>query len=274
MPALSKEMRQALRFEEEFLIQLILTILVLFGQIFTIYYSLINGYDLYQAAGLTLALLIFTFFLLFCHVIVTAENIYFMKFQRRRNPNIVSIFHNGSINKDMTKPMGSISGLIGIRGTNIEKTASSIFYTASGICTICYTIKLFEEYNDNFCWTNFYGIASSFGLWILTTWQVHDNKISKIIHYIGAIIFIYTSNYQFIHQQNWSHVSIYLFILNIILFLVWRGLKIHHLKYMSCVSSVYWKSIILISMESWVMLSSAICASLNLYNLGSNTVIL
>ena len=162
--------------------------------------------------------------------------------------------------------MGSISGLIGIRGSNIEKISSSIFYTASGINTICYTLRLFQQYDhetnnfdDDICW--FYGIMSSFGLWILTTWQVHENTISKIIHYIGAVIFIYFSNYQFIHQQNWSYLSIYLFVCNIIIFIIWRGLKIYHLKYMSCISSVYWKSIILIIMESCVMLSSSICAA-------------
>ena len=84
-------------FDEEFYVQLVLTLLYLFGHIVTIYYALINNYSLYQTAGLLLAELISIFGVLFIHVIITAEKLYYTKFERERNCEIKSLFQNGMI---------------------------------------------------------------------------------------------------------------------------------------------------------------------------------
>ena len=225
----------------------------------------IKKYNLtvYNAASLLNAVIQIHFWLSFFKILASCHKLYHIRIRRRMSPfgigNLLSV--PSGIESDIYERLDSVSALIGLRGSNVEKLVSMLIYLQLGSQLIVLIRNLINT--DTYFYTNILGIISIIGYWIILTYSVERNWKADRLHYLGVVLAFGGSFIGFMISHNYSTLSLLIVItagMNVILYGVVATLKFKK-------EQIYFRSMVMLLSESNVIILSAIVGSLYTYDL-------
>ena len=220
------------------------------------YYEL----SVYNLAGIMNGIFFGHLFVLLFHIFAASENLHFVRVKRRKSSMSNHLFLPYDTENDPSKPLDSISGMIGLRGSNAEKIVSSLSYLIIGNSWLAVGMNIMET--DNY-YLNILFILGNFGLWLVMTWQLEYTFRSDFLHFLGVAMVLVFSFVCLLFQQDFSTFSqslTFFAAVNGVAFAMVKKLKVEE-------RNIHIQSLALLSLESIVLFNSAVAASYYLYNL-------
>eukprot|EP01084_Bolivina_argentea_P305424 527630_1 len=187
------------------LFTLIIVIILIAGK-------LIHNITIYQIISFTLTCIIIGFDVHCLIAIFSFDHLHFIRIKRRRAPNATHIFIPYSFEEQENIPMSSISLMTGLRGSNVEGVLTYCLTLTFGLIFTAVCIKWIE--------TNTFErkdigllllLISAYGTLLVSAWNLEENvesKISNIMHYITAMMYVVIAPLSLCIYQNWSNLSI------------------------------------------------------------------
>ena len=247
-------------------LKLVLTVSLLVGAAFIITYCATNGFNGFQCAAFLFGYLGIVFYSLLLFIILRADDLHHVRVRRRRHSSTYSLFVPMEVDNDTEREIHSISDVIGLCGSNMEKIANSVLFTLSGMAAGCIISRIMEEpFNVEYI----FAFGCPVGMWLINAWSVNSDCIcEKMMHLLGAGLYVSGSIICFGYQQDWNSVQ-QLLALGAMSFAslfvsFWVTLQVFGLKqYMS----TYYQSVVLICLEIALMVCCNTCNCLYLYNM-------
>ena len=276
---------------DEIVFGAVFSIILVIGSIIIVTQSIQYGFSYYETSAFIQTLFLFSWWMLLIYVAISTKKLHAVTIHRERSQSITTLFVPNGVDMHEAIPFLSISDMIGLRGSNIEKISSAILYTVSGLGISCFMSKLFEQivsqsafhsesiieplsnepllfepqWIDNISSLEI-AICAPIGCWLLLTWGVHtDSNIKYYTHFIGAGIYVLSSVWSFGIQREWDTLSIGLARTAQIFSALFVTLRILHAS--NCLScfSIYYQSILLLGSELVTLMMCNVCNVLFLY---------
>ena len=216
---------------------------------------------IYNVSALLNAAIQTCFWVSFLIIILSCRELYHIRILRRKSSFAKFLFLPYQCKEDLHQPMGSVSALIGLRGSNVERFVSMLIYLQLG----AQFIVLFRNITntDKYLCTNILGTIGTTGYWFILTYSIEHDMRADIVHYLGVIAAFGGSFGAFTIQQNYSLLSLEIAataLLNCSLCAIIASIKCKK-------ENVYYQSISMLLLESNVIILSAIVGSLYTWNL-------
>lgn len=227
-----------------------------------IYHCKQHQLSIYQFASYASAILVSHNFILFFHLLASSKQLHYVRIRRRRFDIGNVLFVPYGIEEDKSRPLTSVSAMIGLRGSNVEKSFSSLSHLIIGITLVAVTENLIQS--DKYFFSNVVMLMTGYGLWLLLTWQIEYTVKSDLLHYLGAGMAFTGSFASLLIQQKCSEISLFITFWGLIPGIAFGAIRFTDLFQKL---SVHYQSLLLISLEICLIISISIGNCVYLYNL-------
>eukprot|EP01083_Nonionella_stella_P186712 684357_1 len=249
-----------------------LTLTILLGVPSISYYGLTNDWNIYQIAALLSALMCGIFWVAFLQVLLTTNDLCQVTVKHRQSSMISSLYVVASVTRNESQPADSISSLVGIRGSNIEKVNTVVCNTNVGLVSACLLTYISTNYQRNKLDYNVYddldavlGLIAMVGYYTASTWQLnYVSRFSTFMHYIGAAL-TGCINIGYGFQRNWDALACCSVVFALLCCTAWFNVTQAMAGRKDI--SLYCRSLANIGFESLLFFSAQVQTSLLLYNL-------
>ena len=232
------------------------------SSIFTaIYLAKKHHLNVYNLSAILNGFFFLHFFAFFYGILATTQHLHFVRIKRRRSSIGQQVFVPYGVESDGAEPLTSVSALIGLRGSNIEKLVSSMIYLVIGNSLFAVSMNIIET-DINF-YTNIGVIISIFGLWLILTWGLEYSWRSDSLHYFGVCIALPFSLGGYMIQQNFSIFSLLLIFLTIVSLIAFGIVYLIKLEE----RYIHYQSLTLLLLESVALAATSLAGTLYIYNL-------
>ena len=222
-----------------------------------------------ECVALIMFILVIHFFALFGIVISGFDSLHMMTVKRCQSRVSSTLFIPYGVHKDITKPMDSISAVIGLRGSNSEQISQCIFGSYAALAfVVILTNMLNNPYSaDGHNSSDICAMLGIMGGFLLCNFELeHKSALHHhdLVHIIGAALFMFGSLIAYGFQQEFDFFSSFL-IITAIIFLSMYGL----LKFMDFEDSkcVHYQSMFMIGFEAVAIICSMTANIMQCWNL-------
>ena len=235
-----------------------------------IYFGKICGLMMNECVAIIMCILALHFLILFLIVISGFDALHLIRVKRRRSSHSSTLFIPYGIDQDETRPMDSVSAVIGLRGSNSEQIANSLILSYGAMAFVTSLTDMMNNphhamgkdsniHNSSTCL-----MVACLGGWLLCNFCLeHESFIHDAIHLVGAGLFIICSLIGYGLQQDYSSCSTFLISTSIMFGSLWVSLKFIRFQDLK---HVHYQSVFMIGFETVVIVC---CMTANIMQIWS-----
>ena len=225
-----------------------------------IYFSA-NNLNIYQVTALFHTILHAHFWILWFKILASCNNLHHFRIIRRKSPVCNLLWIPCDIESDKNQPFGSVSALIGLRGSNAEKIPSALIYGNIGINLTAIINNMVNT--DSHYYSNLMAICCVVGYWLMLTCSVGEHFKADLFHYVGVIMTFFGGFGAVVIQQNYSSFVLLLVLGLFMNYVVFQTLKSTIFKRVN----IHYQSMLLLLFESYLLFLSTIACARYFYDL-------
>lgn len=164
--------------DKELKLKICFTLSILLSTSVMFHYALHKTYNFYQIAALVQLVLVVNFFCFFWIMFISSKKLYAIRIRRGKVADTRLLFVSEKLERNNEKAIESVSAMIGLQGSNLDKMACATIYPATAINVTAVIFHIVHQYKDkgNYNLADIAILIGAFGLWSLITWHLENTK--------------------------------------------------------------------------------------------------